>query len=376
MDRNFEVTKYIRKEQLGIEIGPWHTPLAPKAKGYNCLVLDFYDENYLRQTARKIPSIPEEHVARIESVDFLGTAVDIDRLVAEKGGSGLFDYIISSHNFEHIPNPVKFLQGCSRVLKSGGIISLAIPDKRVCFDFYRPHSTTGDFLDAYFENRSMPTDKQVFDQNSLRSVYRRDGEDHLGFSLRDDISGVVAERQIDRAYREWIKRRELCDLSYIDTHCWVFTPSSFELIINDLYFLGLSDFSVEEVSEANNNEFYAHLRRSVEPWASEVEFYDRRQLLLRKISDELSENVSKNVVSGVDRGAVDDFLCKLSEFRSEVSVLQDSTALLHDLLNNHRSVAQIQQLEATIHALMRSRSWRITAPLRALGSGVRRLVGR
>jgi len=43
MDRRHEVTKFISREQVGIEIAPYFAGLAPKRDGYQCLVLDVFD---------------------------------------------------------------------------------------------------------------------------------------------------------------------------------------------------------------------------------------------------------------------------------------------------------------------------------------------
>ena len=87
--------------------------------------------------------------------------------------------MISSHNFEHSPNPIRFLQGCGKVLKPGGVLSMALPDKRACFDYFRPHTTLGQWLEAFFAERERPTPAQVFDQDSLHSRLRAGEETSL-----------------------------------------------------------------------------------------------------------------------------------------------------------------------------------------------------
>ena len=153
MTRQQHITKYISKAMRGIEIAPWHSPIVPKREGYNCVTLDFFDTATLHQRAKDDPQVNDTLLERIEDVDIVGSAVDIKSLVEARGELGAFDYIISSHNFEHLPNPVKFLQGCSEVLKPDGMLSMAVPDKRGCFDYFKPHSTTADFIEAFFENR-------------------------------------------------------------------------------------------------------------------------------------------------------------------------------------------------------------------------------
>jgi SAM-dependent methyltransferase len=44
------------------------------------------------------------------------------------------DFIIANHVFEHVEDPLKALRSVSRVLHSGGVAYMAIPDKRYTFD--------------------------------------------------------------------------------------------------------------------------------------------------------------------------------------------------------------------------------------------------
>src|ERR1700730_11534889 len=135
MDRRERITRFITPQQKGIEIGPYFAPLAPKRLGYNCLAIDVFDGATLRRHAADDQQIPDELIANIEEVDLLGSSSAVAELVAAQHQLGTFDYIISSHNFEHLPDPVRFLQGCGKVLRPGGILSMAIPDRRTCFDY-------------------------------------------------------------------------------------------------------------------------------------------------------------------------------------------------------------------------------------------------
>lgn len=48
------------------------------------------------------------------------------------------DFVIACHLFEHLEDPIGAVKTWLRVLKSGGILFLAIPDRRFTFDFHRP----------------------------------------------------------------------------------------------------------------------------------------------------------------------------------------------------------------------------------------------
>ncbi len=80
------------------------------------------------------------------------------------------DFVIANHFFEHSENPIQTLTNLLRVLKPGGVLFLAVPDKRFTFDSYRP-----------------TTDYEV-----LKQTYR---------------SGIRADRA--QLYKEWVESVEL-----------------------------------------------------------------------------------------------------------------------------------------------------------------------
>jgi len=55
--------------------------------------------------------------------------------------SGTYDFLLSSHNLEHIANPLRAIEEWRRVLKPGGFILLILPDKNYTFDRKRDYTT-------------------------------------------------------------------------------------------------------------------------------------------------------------------------------------------------------------------------------------------
>jgi len=279
MDRKKSILKFIEKNQRGIEIGPWFSPLAAKAEGFNCLVLDVFDKKTLIENAMSDPAIPREKISHIEEVDFLGTSTEIEALVGASDQIGSFDYIVSSHNFEHLPNPLKFLQGCGSVLKAGGMLSMAIPDKRVCFDVFRPASTLGQWIEAYFEKRDKPSLAQIFEHHASFAEFNR----RVPYASE-------ASKSLKGLYAQWLSSAEdASPRKYQDAHCWVFTPASFELMIRDAEFLGISPFSVVSISKSKGNEFFVHLRNEAKNLNHEDDasaHFSQRQRVLSKMAQE------------------------------------------------------------------------------------------
>jgi SAM-dependent methyltransferase len=288
MTRQQQITKHISKAMRGIEVAPWHSPIVPKREGFNCVTLDVFDSATLRQRAKDDPQVDDALVERIEDVEIVGSAVDIESLVEARGELGTFDYIISSHNFEHLPNPVKFLQGCSRVLKPDGVLSMALPDKRGCFDYFKPHSTTADFIEAFFENRTKPRAAQVFLSKCLHATYGGDAARFV-FDQNADPGPVSANKELEESFAAWRARRESGDDEYVDTHCWAFTPCSFCLLALELRRLELSHFDLLEAKGTGGAEFFVHLRNS-QRIPDSANFYDTRQKLLHGIQNEAAEN--------------------------------------------------------------------------------------
>src|SRR3989338_9894448 len=214
------------KRGLGLEIGPSHNPIAPKKKGFNVHILDHASASDLRKKYQG----HEINLDNIEEVDFVLHGEVFQELI---GKTGCYDWIIASHVIEHVPNFISYLQQCEALLKPDGILSLVIPDKRYCFDYFSSSSSTGNVLDAYAENRVKPSPGQIFDH--IANASKRNGniawgEDVLGGA--DELVHTFAEAQ-----EHWAKSISTSD--YIDVHCWRFTPASFRLLVSDLQGLGL-----------------------------------------------------------------------------------------------------------------------------------------
>lgn len=358
MDRAQEFLKFIRKDLLGIEFGPWYCPVAPKSAGYRSLTLDVFDAEKLRKLATENPNIPNEAIVNIEEVDLVGTAASLEALINERGQLGAFDYVVSSHNLEHLPNPIQFLRSCGNVLKRGGTVSLALPDRRACYDYFRPLSTIGGWIEAYLENRVRPTFAQSFEAGSLFSPFMRNGLPAAGFTLNDDPSSLAPPTGLQREYQLWMSRVQSADTEYHDTHCWTFTPTSFRLIIEAAHFLQLCPFEVIEVSENNGLEFYAHLRNigyaAISRDEDVEEFYKRRYSLLHAAHSEAASNTLESL-----------------RLRAEIERTKSVAAnLAHRCADLDARVALLAAAEAQVAALKASSSWRLTAPLRWMKSRI------
>jgi predicted SAM-dependent methyltransferase len=207
--REEKVFHLLDKTGLGLEIGPSHNPIAPKKKGYNVHILDHASAAELREKYQG----HNINLDNIEEVDFVWHGETFKELI---GKTSCYDWIIASHVIEHVPDLISYLQQCEALLKPEGILSLVVPDKRYCFDYFSSSSSTGNVLDAYAEKRVRPSHGQVFDH--IANASKRNGNiawgaDELGGA--DELVHTFAEAQA-----HWV--RSVSTKDYIDVHCWRF----------------------------------------------------------------------------------------------------------------------------------------------------------
>lgn len=301
MSRLKELRRFADKTSLGIEIAPYFNPTVSKANGYNVLVLDVFDTEILHENARNDPNIAEERIQYIEEVDIVSDASRLLDVVREKGLSGKVKYILSSHNFEHLPDPISFLQGCSSALEPGGVLSMAIPDYRACFDHFRMPTKLSDWLGAYHRGYSQPSPETLFDASANNASYMRGDTPTVGMDFAHETpDGFRPSQNLRARYADYITEVE-APSSYKDAHCNVVFGASFELLLCDLRHLGLIDLEVIEIGPTKGLEFIVHLRKPAENGAvaqSDDAFYARRLEHMREVNASLGTAGLRNA-SGV-----------------------------------------------------------------------------
>jgi SAM-dependent methyltransferase len=71
--------------------------------------------------------------AKPAGYQYIRDAVDLFGIAADS-----MDFVLSSHNIEHIANPVRALREWLRILKENGLLVLVVPHKEGTFDHLRP----------------------------------------------------------------------------------------------------------------------------------------------------------------------------------------------------------------------------------------------
>ena len=267
MDRTQRLLRSLTKDARLVEVGPSFNPLAPKREGWNTFVIDHASRDDL---VAKYEAHEGVDTSRIEAVDFVWQGGSLaDAVPADQHGT--FDAFIASHVIEHTTDVVTFLKAAETLIRPDGVIILAVPDKRKCFDFYRHPSTTGDALAAFLEKRSRHDTRTHF-ESIMRTVHKGGAP---GWHADDTREGVIAI-PFEKAH-EQLRLAALPE--YVDAHNWIFVPSSFRLMLLELAAMGYLDLRVEEIAEAEATEFYAWLRRGREAMAPSELQAARRHLM-------------------------------------------------------------------------------------------------
>lgn len=234
-------------EGRGLEIGPGYNPLLPKAAGFRVETADYTDADGLRDKYRGNPHVD---VARIEDVDHvLDGSQTLDEAV---GRPAAFDYVVASHVIEHTPDMLGFLRSCEALLRPSGVLLLAVPDKRHCFDVLQPLTSTGAVLQAHLDRRTRPTPGAVFDDVAYNAVRH----DAIGWAP-GDAGPLRFFAPLRAALDAYVSARTTT--AYRDVHVWRFVPSSFRLIVQDLSAIGELRLREGWFHDSVGNEFYVTL---------------------------------------------------------------------------------------------------------------------
>jgi 2-polyprenyl-3-methyl-5-hydroxy-6-metoxy-1,4-benzoquinol methylase len=253
MNRKEEICRCIsvNKTNTGLEIGPLCNPVFSKKEA------DIYYLDHMSQTDLK-----KKYAKEPVNLDKI---VPIDYIVGQGGlketlNGKKFDYIIASHVIEHVVDVIGWLKDISIALKEEGVLFLIIPDKRYTFDITREVSKPGDLLGAYLEKKIIPYTATLYD--NMTECRKEIKAEEIWKNSANDYS------KKPRAHSDK-KSLSMCkdNLSgkYVDSHCYVFTPYSFIMIIRSLINHNLFCFEVAYFSDTKTNDFdfFIGLRKSI-----------------------------------------------------------------------------------------------------------------
>lgn len=264
--------KDITKEQLGLEIGPSYHPIVSKKEGYRVETVDWLDRQGLQEHYKG----HGVDIDAIEEVDYVWKGGSYYQLIGKKE---YYDYIIASHMIEHTTDFLGFLQDCFNLLKPDGILRLAVPDKRYCFDHFRDVTGLAEVINNYYQPSALQSVGSVAEYH-LNVVKYKDNISWCRPAGTEESSDkhYVFVHSVDDAKR--IMRLVHEKKEYRDIHHYVFTPLSFELLIMDLRILELLNLEIVEMTEPEGNEFIVTMKKSNRQYTVDPEY--RKQLIKRR----------------------------------------------------------------------------------------------
>lgn len=231
----------------GLEIGPLTAAVVRKEEA-NVEYIDHLDTESLRKKYANEEGIDASLIPAIDHVLE-------DGKLPKKLIGGDYDYIIASHVFEHLPNPLGWLRECASILTHGGCLSLVVPDKRFTFDMCRPLTTLAELIDSDWNDQRKPSARQIFEA-ATRSARIEAGITWLRAPHRQELNpegpdvDSFALSKVDEGHR-----------GYLDVHCTIYTPASFLSLMARSAQLNRHPFRLKNFHDTPRNsiEFYLQL---------------------------------------------------------------------------------------------------------------------
>lgn len=190
-DSRSRLRKYLTG--TGIEIGALHNPMPVDRQR---ATVQYVDRMPLDEQRQHYPELSE---ASLVNPDIVASADALPMLA-----DGSQDFIIANHLLEHLPDPIGALKEWHRVIRPGGILFLALPDKRQTFDIDRPRTTLehliADHLDggagsrlSHFEEYSRLVHHKIADDltRDVEDLLKRDYSIHFHVWIPDDIAELL-----------------------------------------------------------------------------------------------------------------------------------------------------------------------------------------
>jgi len=277
-------------DKRGIEFGPLANPIVRKADGY-ILYIDYLDQQALRLKYAGDPQVAVEDIVQVDVV------VDLDQQSLKQclGDEPPFDYAVASHVIEHVPDMIRWLREIGEVLRPGGRLFLAVPDRRYCFDCLRRDSSLAEFIDAFLRGNRRPAPGQVFDF----AAHQVDIGATTAWTAPCDAQ-LMHRPNVEMAWQ----LANSAATNYLDVHCWVFTPISLFQVLSALVDLDLLPFRCSGFQETQplENEMLLALEKIDIP-NSDLKADVRRSFLAEldrlKEGDRRAQHTTAAPVSGI-----------------------------------------------------------------------------
>ena len=128
--------------ETGLELGPLDRPILAKSMG-NIKYVDHASREDLIQKYLSTGSVETINPDLIVQVDIVWPGGSLQERI---GSNEKFDFCLSSHVIEHVPDMIGWLKEIGSILKLGGLCNMAIPDKERTFDHRRQNTGTAQLI--------------------------------------------------------------------------------------------------------------------------------------------------------------------------------------------------------------------------------------
>ena len=154
--RRLRIVSGIDMACSGIEYGPLHRVIMTRAM---CPGIRYVDYKPREELVAHYAHDPAVDASLIPEIDIVTGGQLISEFVPEES----IDFAIASHVMEHVPDFIGWLEANLRLLRPGGRIALAFPDRRFCFDLAKQPTGFHEVVAAYLEKRTQPNFTQICD---------------------------------------------------------------------------------------------------------------------------------------------------------------------------------------------------------------------
>lgn len=256
----------IPKNKLILEIGPLAFPCMD-VNSDNVQTVDYFSQEELKENYKDDQNVDVNKICKVDYI-LKGTTKYSDIIPKQ------FEYCFSSHNIEHVPCLITFLNNVSSILIDDSYFVLCIPDYRYCFDHFRNPSNIFEVLNSYYKKQDKPSAVSILESKYAIQSCSNDSKKHWD-TLESSIKNIFVSINEDITFINSNKNKIINDIekikqyfhdsenTYIDAHCWKFTPFIFRNILEILFETNYIDFQVERIYKTlkNSNEFYVILKK-------------------------------------------------------------------------------------------------------------------
>jgi len=232
----------------GLEVSPDMNPIVRTTSNVSMEYLDVCSTQELRDRAldrgRALSDVPD--------IDY---HLEYHRPISECVKGNKYDFVVSSHVIEHIPNLIGHFEQVNDVLVPNGLYAFLVPDKDLCFDTLKSATSLGQLIEAHIERHTIPPISSMVNE----FYYGVKRGDKGAWSIHDKEPFRPKYPQYKKLIKNIVSNSE--QIKNWHGHIWSFTPRTFQILYQELVNLDLVKLELEDVIATEHMEFIVLLRK-------------------------------------------------------------------------------------------------------------------